>query len=384
MIRPTNVAMFVLSCIAIIAGSPQHVHAQCSYTTSILDSYLGQGDPRAGQTQTPSAAWTYERTGPNGTARILLTGVTSTSWNVPDNGGAWGSPDQPYYVPLAGPLYSPIAARNQNPYHQRTPSFEGIMLHPNFGIEHAKAVLTAPAPLTVSGLHVHVELLGSASGNAVISASVELAAGGTVILIPDVTILSLAPAMDLTPASGLPFTLATGDRLVITTADGGSAAEDWMNVDATVEVSGQPLLLSAPIARANCGGDPTVRIVTSGATSLRWSKDGVPLSDGPTGHGSTLSGTTASTLTIAAFGSADIGQYRCLVGNACGMVQSVASVVSICFADFNCDGTVNSADFFDYLVAFFANQPAADRNHDGTVNSQDFFDFIAAFFAGCA
>ncbi|MBC7771174.1 MAG: hypothetical protein H7210_01635 [Pyrinomonadaceae bacterium] len=54
-----------------------------------------------------------------------------------------------------------------------------------------------------------------------------------------------------------------------------------------------------------------------------------------------------------------------------------------CAADFNDDSSVNSADFFDFLTAFFTSAPAADFNADGHVNSQDFFDFLAAFFAGC-
>jgi len=54
-----------------------------------------------------------------------------------------------------------------------------------------------------------------------------------------------------------------------------------------------------------------------------------------------------------------------------------------CPADFNADGLLNSQDFFDFLVAFFASAPDADFNADGFVNSQDFFDFVAAFFAGC-
>lgn len=54
-----------------------------------------------------------------------------------------------------------------------------------------------------------------------------------------------------------------------------------------------------------------------------------------------------------------------------------------CPADFNADGAANSQDFFDFLNAFFTNDPRADVNADGFVNSQDFFEFIPVFFAGC-
>jgi hypothetical protein len=54
-----------------------------------------------------------------------------------------------------------------------------------------------------------------------------------------------------------------------------------------------------------------------------------------------------------------------------------------CRADFNNDAVVNSQDFFDFLNAFFMNDPASDFNHDDAINSQDFFDFLNAFFAGC-
>ncbi|MBC7772881.1 MAG: hypothetical protein H7210_10330 [Pyrinomonadaceae bacterium] len=52
-----------------------------------------------------------------------------------------------------------------------------------------------------------------------------------------------------------------------------------------------------------------------------------------------------------------------------------------CGADWNNDGQVTSQDFFDFIVAFFAE--VADYNNDGQTSSQDFFDFITDFFAGC-
>jgi hypothetical protein len=54
-----------------------------------------------------------------------------------------------------------------------------------------------------------------------------------------------------------------------------------------------------------------------------------------------------------------------------------------CPCDFNRDAALNSQDFFDFLISFFAVSPEADFNADGVVNSQDFFDFLACFFTGC-
>ncbi len=64
-------------------------------------------------------------------------------------------------------------------------------------------------------------------------------------------------------------------------------------------------------------------------------------------------------------------------------VVMVASPQQTCAADFNGDGTVGSQDFFDFLAAFFAEDPRADFNGDAVINSQDFFAFLGAFFTGC-
>jgi hypothetical protein len=63
---------------------------------------------------------------------------------------------------------------------------------------------------------------------------------------------------------------------------------------------------------------------------------------------------------------------------------ALAGPVSACPCDWNCNGIVNSQDFFDFLGEFFTG--GGDFNNNGVVNSQDFFDFLACFFGeppGC-
>jgi hypothetical protein len=52
-----------------------------------------------------------------------------------------------------------------------------------------------------------------------------------------------------------------------------------------------------------------------------------------------------------------------------------------CPCDWDASGGLDSSDFFDFLVSFFAGN--ADFNADGETSSQDFFDFLSCFFAGC-
>ncbi len=54
-----------------------------------------------------------------------------------------------------------------------------------------------------------------------------------------------------------------------------------------------------------------------------------------------------------------------------------------CAADFDNNGTLEVADIFTFLNAWFAGLPSADFNAAGGVDINDIFDYLNAFFAGC-
>ncbi len=151
---------------------------------------------------------------------------------------------------------------------------------------------------------------------------------------------------------------------------------------------GPPSIVEQPAGATVCGAGTVIFSVTaSGPLPLRyrWMRDDVFLQDGVTAFGSIITGTATPTLTITHLHASDTDpDYRCVVSNACGSVTSDAAPLTVCASDFNCDDTINSQDFYDFLACFFEVKcDESDVNGDGVANSQDFFDFLAAFFAGC-
>lgn len=130
-----------------------------------------------------------------------------------------------------------------------------------------------------------------------------------------------------------------------------------------------------------------------------WHRDGLPIADGTGGAssgGGLVSGATLVlanptnaapiVLTISGVQLTDAGSYALHLSNACGSVISEPAsltVTSVCPADFNAVGGLTVQDVFDFLTAWFSNDPRADFNGVGGLTVQDVFDFLGAWFQGC-
>ena len=108
------------------------------------------------------------------------------------------------------------------------------------------------------------------------------------------------------------------------------------------------------------------RAVGGGATTYGWRKGGVPLADGPSGTGATISGAGTAVLGISNCQLGDGGAYDCIVSNACAGLTSNAATLTllpVCPADLD-DGTGTGTP-------------------DGGVDINDLLFFLAHYESGC-
>jgi hypothetical protein len=67
-------------------------------------------------------------------------------------------------------------------------------------------------------------------------------------------------------------------------------------------------------------------------------------------------------------------------GSVCG---TPSNPIACCPANFNAVDGLTVQDLFDFLAAYFLQDPAADINASGAVSVQDIFDYLTAYFTGC-
>lgn len=85
----------------------------------------------------------------------------------------------------------------------------------------------------------------------------------------------------------------------------------------------------ATAARVGLNVGLTATATGGGVVTLRWRKDGVELTDGPTGSGSTISGAATDWLVITAPTAADAGTYDIVASNVCGTTASTAATLTV-------------------------------------------------------
>lgn len=130
-----------------------------------------------------------------------------------------------------------------------------------------------------------------------------------------------------------------------------------------------------PTSRVLCpGGAATlsVGVVGTGPFSYQWRKDGVA-----------IAGATGATHLIGSAWAGSAGVYDCVVrSGGCERVTAGATI-TVCFADFDCDGDVGASDFFEWSDAFENGEARSDTNGDGFLDWFDFADFVDAWVSGC-
>jgi hypothetical protein len=96
---------------------------------------------------------------------------------------------------------------------------------------------------------------------------------------------------------------------------------------------GCPVVNAQPAGVTMCGnGTATLSLKASpvfDALQYQWRKSGTALTNGPTGSGSTVYGAQTPTLSVAQISALDVGNYDCVVTNACSNVTSSTATITL-------------------------------------------------------
>lgn len=162
-----------------------------------------------------------------------------------------------------------------------------------------------------------------------------------------------------------------------------------VDVVATASSGFAPVMTLQPPAsvRAHPNATLTVDGLPTNAV-YQWRKNGQALEDGPTPHGSFISGAHTRSLTMTRAGLLDAGDYSALLANDCGTTISSITILTVCPADLNADALVDDADFVLFLASYNILDCAdpsmpplcpGDLNADNLVDDTDFTIFVAAY-----
>jgi hypothetical protein len=161
-----------------------------------------------------------------------------------------------------------------------------------------------------------------------------------------------------------------------------------------------PILpLSKPVPQSICSGgtaELSVRIASAEPVSYQWQLRDltapggwIALTDGPWSVGGVpcgeLAGAQSDVLhvtTSTTWNGIRAFTFRCVASNTCASTYVAPATITICAADYDCDGEVTVADLFYYLTGWFANDERATR-FAGAAGMSALFTYLAEWFRGC-
>lgn len=152
-----------------------------------------------------------------------------------------------------------------------------------------------------------------------------------------------------------------------------------------------PVITLQPQPVAACTGRAvtfSAAATSAAGATVRWYRNNIAIFDRPaSAAGAAISGSGSYILNLSQLTAADAGFYVCRITTGCATITNQAQLTittaACCPADFNNSGGLSVQDLFDFLTAYFTNQPTADFNASGNISVQDIFDYLTAYFAGC-
>ncbi len=199
-------------------------------------------------------------------------------------------------------------------------------------------------------------------------------------IIGDAPLLEMGTVVGFFDASGI-------DRLLVkcTSAASGdpslqALALDNLHVQTTSCTS--TTFVQQPVSVSTCNLSDVSFTADAGGMGMlnyQWRKDGVDIHD----DGVHIFGSYVHTLYLYAVGPGDSGTYDCVAIGNCGSATSDAATLSVCIADYDCNGFVNGDDFDAFVLDFYWGNQAADIDHNTFVNGDDFDTFVDHFYWGC-
>lgn len=144
-------------------------------------------------------------------------------------------------------------------------------------------------------------------------------------------------------------------------------------------LSCRPILVEQPQPEVWITGGTmlTINVPNGASYSYRWRQNGQNLFNIP----GVISGVTTRTLVLQTSDPSLIGEYDCVLTNACGTTFSDSSLVK-CPADFDGDGGVTPSDVGAFFDTYERGEPEADVDNDGGITPGDVSRFFATYEAG--